>query len=136
MEPQTSAFAALIEAYEKASREYDRLNINQVHLPKYSPDNGLITLESVERLKAELATHASHAAASAEAEQAFQEAKANLDAWFPPQVAASLDEGVAMVAPAADGVIVLVRHQGSYLIERGASQEDALNEIERFLNQF
>jgi hypothetical protein len=41
-----------------------------------------------------------------------------------------------MVVPTDKGVIVLIRHNDSYLIERGATQEEALNKIERFLNQF
>ena len=41
-----------------------------------------------------------------------------------------------MVAPAEKGIIVLIRHNDSYLIERGTTQEEALNKIERFLNQF
>jgi hypothetical protein len=136
MAAQESAFELLITAFENASTEADRFGMNPVHQPEYGTENGLITLESVARFKAELAAYESHAQAKDEAEQALSAAKANLDAWFPPQVAASLDEGIAMVAPAAHGVIVLVKHQGAYIIERGHEQEEALNKIERFLNQF
>ena len=131
-----SAFELLITAFETASAEDFRLKGAHVSEPVYQPRDGFISLDSVEQYKERLAEYDAYQQASAGAEQELHAAKTALDAWFPAAVVAALDEGVALVAPAVEGTIVLVRHHEAYLIERGATQEEALNKIERFLNQF
>ena len=131
-----SAFELLVITYEAAAAEEARLRETHVAEPVYVPDGGYITPTSVAAFKAQLAEHAPQQQAKAVAEQTLHVAKAALDAWFPAQVGASLAEGVALVAPAVEGALALVRHNDAYLIERGATPEEALNKIERFLNQF
>ncbi|MBO2008817.1 hypothetical protein J4E00_07115 [Siccationidurans soli] len=126
----------LVTAFEAASAEDFRLKGAHVQEPVYKTEDGYITPDSVEKFKEQLAEYDAFHQASALAEQALHTAQAALDAWFPAQVATSLDEGVALVAPAAEGRIALVKHNGAYIIERAATQEEALNKIERFLNQF
>lgn len=130
------AFEELIHAFETTLTEYERLGESPVHPPEYAPEDGLITLASIERYKQAQARYEAFAAAQEQAAQRLAVAKAALDAWFPVPVIAAFDQGSALVAPADKGVVVLVRHNDSYLIERGATQEEALNKIERFLNQF
>ncbi len=129
-------FEDLLHIFETALLAYERLGESPVHPPEYATEEGVITLASIERYKVAQARYKEFTAAQAQAEQSLSLAKAALDAWFPTPVIAAFDQGVAMVAPADKGVIVLVRHHDSYLIERGATQEEALNKIERFLNQF
>lgn len=131
-----SEFELLVTAFEAASAEDFRLKGAHVSEPVYQPQGGYITLESVEHYKQRLAEYHDFAHASARAEEALHAAQAALDAWFPASVTASLHEGVALVAPAVEGHIALVKHNGAYLIERAATPEEALNKIERFLNQF
>ena len=131
-----SAFEQLVTAFETAAAEDFRLKGAHVPEPVYQPQDGYISLESVERFKERLTEYEAFQLASNQAEEALHAAKAALDAWFPVGVTAVLQEGIALVAPAMEGIIVLVKHQDSYLIERGATQEEALNKIERFLNQF
>ena len=128
-------FEDLLHGFETALIAYERLGESPVYLPEYTTEE-VITLASIERYKEAQARYEGFTAAQAQAEQRLAVAKAALDAWFPAPVIAAFDQGVAMVAPADNGVIVLVRHNGSYLIERGATQEEALNKLERFLNQF
>jgi hypothetical protein len=122
-------FQDLVHRFETALSEYTSLAESSVHPPEYTIEGEVITLASIERYKEVVAVHA-------QAEEKLALAKEALDAWFPAPVIAAFDQGVALVAPADQGVIVLVRHNESYLIERGATQEEALNKIERFLNQF
>jgi hypothetical protein len=129
-------FEELLHAFETTLTEYARLGESPVHPPEYATEEGLITLASVEDYKQAQARYEAFTAAHTQAEQNLALAKEALDAWFPAPVIAAFDQGVALVAPADQGVIVLVRHNDSYLIERGATQEEALNKIERFLNQF
>jgi len=129
-------FEDLILAFENALTEHERLGEFPVHPPEYTPEDGLITLASIERYKEAQARHERFTTAHTQAEQSLTAARAALDAWFPTPVMAAFDQGVAMVAPAEKGIIVLIRHNDSYLIERGTTQEEALNKIERFLNQF
>jgi hypothetical protein len=136
MAAQESAFELLVTAFEAASTEDFRLKGAHVQEPVYETEDGYITLDSVERFKERLAEYEAFTQASALADQELKAAKDALDAWFPAQVAASLNEGVGLVAPAAEGRIALVKHNGAYIIERAATQEEALNKIERFLNQF
>lgn len=136
MAAQESAFELLVKAFEAASAEEFRLKGAHVSAPVYETEDGYITLESVERFKDRLAEYEAFEQASALAEQEVLLAKAALDAWFPAPVAAALDRGVALVAPAVEGNIALVKHNEAYIIERAMTQEEALNKIERFLNQF
>jgi hypothetical protein len=122
-------FQDLIHRFETALSEYKRLGEISVHPPEYTIEGEVITLASIERYKEVVAAHT-------QTEQNLVLAKEALDAWFPAPIMAAFDQGVALVAPADHGVIVLVRHNDSYLIERGATQDEALNKIERFLNQF
>jgi hypothetical protein len=131
-----SAFELLITAFEAATAEDFRLKGAQVAAPIYQPEQGFITLDSVAQFKERLAEYHAFQLASEAAKHDLFAARAALDAWFPAAVIASLDEGIALVAPATEGVIALVRHNEAYLIERGHTQEEALNKIERFLNQF
>ena len=131
-----SAFELLVIAFEAASAEEFRLKGAHVSAPTYQPPAGFMTLEAIEQYKEQLTEHNAYQQAITLAEQELHAAKTALDAWFPAAVIASLNEGIALVAPAAEGMIVLVRHNDSYLIERGHTQEEALNKIERFLNQF
>jgi hypothetical protein len=130
------AFEDLLHVFETALIEYERLRESAVHPPEYVTEDQVITLTSIERYKEAQARYEEFIAAHAEAEQNLAGAKAALDAWFPAPVIAAFDQGVAMVVPTDKRVIVLIRHNDSYLIERGATQEEALNKIERFLNQF
>ncbi|RZK24949.1 MAG: hypothetical protein EOO57_25515 [Hymenobacter sp.] len=129
-------FDDLLQGFEVALVEYERLGESPVHPPEYATDEEFITLASIESYKAAQARYRGFTDAHAQAAQHLATAKAALDAWFPAPVIAAFDQGVALVAPAANGVIVLVRHNDSYLIERGATQAEALNKLERFLNQF
>jgi hypothetical protein len=136
MTNEEAAFEALVAAFEAAATEDFRLKGAHLPEPVYETEDGYITPASVEKFKEHLAEYETFHQASALAEQVLHAAQAALDAWFPAQVAASLNEGVALVAPAAAGRIALVKHNGAYIIERAATQEEALNKIERFLNQF
>lgn len=129
-------FEDLLQVYEAALLEYERLGESPAPPPEYATEAEFITLASIERYKEEQARHEVFAAAHVQAEQHLVRAQAALDAWFPTPVMAAFDQGIALVAPADKGVIVLLRHDDSYLIERGATPEEALNKIERFLNQF
>ncbi|MGI4870593.1 MAG: hypothetical protein ACRYFX_05370 [Janthinobacterium lividum] len=129
-------FDDLIHAFETALSEYKRLGEAAVHPPEYATEAEVITLASIERYKEAQARHEGFTATHTQAEQHLAAAKAALDAWFPAPVIAAFDRGIALVAPAEEGVLVLIRHTDSYLLERGATQEEALNKIERFLNQF
>lgn len=131
-----SALELLIIAFEAATAEDFRLKGAQLAAPVYQPEQGFITLDSVAQFKEQLAEYQAYLLANEAAKQELFAARAALDAWFPAAVIASLDEGVALVAPATEGVIALVRHNEAYIIERGHTQEEALNKIERFLNQF
>ncbi|MDO7851359.1 hypothetical protein [Hymenobacter convexus] len=131
-----SAFELLVATFEAAAAEDTRLRELHPPEPGYQPEDGYITPNSVAAFKDQLAAYEPQRQAKAQAEQALHAAKAALDAWFPAPVAAALAEGVAVVAPAAEGTIALVRHNDAYLIERAATREEALNKIERFLNQF
>ena len=131
-----SAFELLVNTFEAATAEEARLRETHPPEPAYEPQGGYITPNSVAAFKDQWAAHEPQRQAKAQAEQALHAAKAALDAWFPAPVAASLNEGLALVAPAAEGTIALVRHNEAYLIEHGATPEEALNKIERFLNQF
>jgi hypothetical protein len=131
-----SDFELLVTTYQAAVAEEARLHETHAAEPAYEPDGGYITPASVAAYKAQLAEYGPQRQARALAEQTLHAAKAALDAWFPAQVAASLAEGMALVAPAAEGVIALVKHSDTYLIERATTREEALNRIERFLNQF
>jgi hypothetical protein len=122
-------FQDLIHSFETALSEYKSLRENSVHPPEYTIEGEVMTLASIEHYKEVVAAHT-------QVERNLALAKDALDAWFPAPVMAAFDQGVALVAPADQEVIVLVRHNDSYLIERGATQEEALNKIERFLNQF
>jgi hypothetical protein len=133
--PET-AFELLIIAFEAAAAEEARLYEIHPPEPAYEPQGGYITPNSVAAFKDQLAAYEPLRQAKAQADDALHAAKAALDAWFPAPVAAALAEGVALVAPAAEGAIALVRHNDAYLIERGATRDEALNRIERFLNQF
>lgn len=133
---QESAFELLVTAFEAAAAEDFRLKGAHVAEPVYQPEGGFITLESVERFKEQLAEYDAFQQASTRADQELHAAKVALDAWFPAAVVAALHEGMALVAPAAEGQIALVKHNDAYIIERAATQEEALNKIERFLNQF
>ena len=124
-----SSFQDLVHRFETALSEYKRLGEASVHPTEYIIEGEVMMLASIERYRAVVAAHT-------QAEQNLALAKEALDAWFPAPVIAAFDRGVALVAPADQGVIVLVRHNDSYLIERGTTQEEALNKIERFLNQF
>jgi hypothetical protein len=130
------AFEELLHTYETTLAEYGRLGESPVNSPDYATEEGLITLESITRYKQAQARYEAFTVAQTQAAQHLAEAKAALDAWFPAPVIAAFDEGLALVAPVDKGVLVLVRHNDSYLIERGATQQEALNKIERFLNQF
>ncbi|WP_201982751.1 hypothetical protein [Hymenobacter rubidus] len=136
MTTQKSAFELLVEAFESASAEEFRLKSAHVQAPVYELEEGFVTLDSVEVFKARLAEHEAFQQASARAEEEWHAARAALDAWFPAPVVAALDRGVALIAPAAEGMIALVKHNDAYIIERAPNQEEALNKIERFLNQF
>ncbi|RZL16547.1 MAG: hypothetical protein EOO62_01040 [Hymenobacter sp.] len=130
------AFADLLHAFETAAVEHARLAESPVHPPEYASEEPFITLASIERYKAVAAEHEAFTIAHAQAEQHLAAAKAALDAWFPAPVIAAFDRGLALVAPTEEGVLVLLRHQDSYLIDRGTTPEEALNKLERFLNQF
>lgn len=130
------AFEELLHAFETALTEYERLGESPVHPPEYATEEGLITLTSIARYKQAQARYEEFTATQTQAAQHLAAAKAALDAWFPAPVIAAFDQGIALVAPVDKNVIVLVRHNDSYLVERGATQEEALNKIERFLNQF
>lgn len=129
-------FDTLLHVFERALLKHEHLGEALVHPPEYLVEGELLTLASVERYKEAQARHQEFASAYAQAEQDLAAARTALDAWFPAPVIAAFDRGVALVAPAAEGVLVLIRHNDSYLIERGATQEEALNKLERFLNQF
>lgn len=131
-----SAFELYVTAFEAASAEEFRLRGTHVPEPVYAPEDGYITLASVEHYRERLAEYDAFQQVITRADEELRGAKAALDAWFPAAVVAVLNEGVALVAPAVEGQIALVKHNESYLIERGATREEALNKIERFLNQF
>ena len=129
-------FEDLLHAFETALLEYERLGESLVHPPEYVPEGELITLASIQRYKKDQVGYEGFAAAQAQAEQNLTQAKAALDAWFPAPVIAAFGRGVALVAPADKGVIVLIRHNDSYLIERGDTPAEELNKIEPFLHHF
>lgn len=129
-------FDDVLHAFETALLAHERIGESALHPPEYTTEEEIITLASIDRYKETHARYEEFAAARAQAEQNLAAAKAALDAWFPAPVSAAFDRGSALVAPADEGVLLLVRHNDSYLIERGATQEEALNKIERFLNQF
>jgi len=129
-------FEELLHAYETTLTEYSRLGESPIHAPDYATEDGLITLASIKRYKQDQARYEVFISAQTQAAQHLAAATAALDAWFPAPVIAAFDQGLALVAPADEGILVLVRHNDSYLIERGATREEALNKIERFLNQF
>jgi len=131
-----ATFEDLLHVFETALLEYQRLGEAPVHPPEYAMEEEIITLASIERYKEAQARYEGFTAAHAQAEQSLTVAKTALDRWFPAPVIAAFDQGAALVAPADKGVLVLVRHNDSYLVERGATQQEALNKIERFLNQF
>jgi hypothetical protein len=131
-----SAFESLVTAFEAAAAEEARLKGAPLPAPAYEPEDGYITPNSVAAFHDRWAEHEPQRQAAARAEQALHAARAALDAWFPAPVAALLAEGTALAAPTADGALVLVQHHGAYLIERGATREEALTRLERFLNQF
>jgi hypothetical protein len=130
------AFEELLHTYETTLAEHGRLGESPVHAPDYATEEGLITLASITRYKQGQARYEAFTLEQTQAAQHLAEAKAALDAWFSAPVIAAFDQGIALVAPVDEGVLVLIRHNDSYLIERGATQEEALNKIERFLNQF
>jgi hypothetical protein len=125
MTAEEREFAILIDNYNNAKIKYDQAHRDKQNAPSYAADNGVISVASIVRHKAELAQYDLKKGQATEATSDLAAARAALEAYFPDAVKQMFGRGVAMVTSVPQGAVAILKQGNDYLLFYGQNEREA-----------